>query len=74
MLITTDGSDYQPVTRTLTFQPNQDQMCFNIPILNDQLDEGTESFSVEIISVPSSGVVLGDPERSIISIMDDDGE
>ena len=74
MLITTDGSDYQPVTRTLTFQPNQNRMCFNIPILNDQLDEGTESFSVEIISVPSSGVVLGDPERSTISIIDDDGE
>ena len=69
-----DGSDYQRVNRTLTFQPNENQMCFEVPILNDELDEGTESFSVEIISVPSSGVVLGDPGRSIISITDNDGE
>ena len=74
ILPTTGGSDYQAVTRTLTFQPNENRMCFNVPIMNDGLDEGTESFSAEIISVPSSGVVIGDPERSIISITDDDGE
>jgi hypothetical protein len=68
----TGGSDYQAVTRTLTFQPNENRMCFNVSIMNDGLDEGTESFSAEIISVPSSGVVIGDPERSIISITDDD--
>ena len=74
ILSTTGGSDYQAVTRTLTFQPNEDQMCFDVTILDDELDEGTESFSAEIISIPSSGVVIGDPESSIISITDDDGE
>ena len=49
-------------------------MCFDITILNDQLDEETESFLAEIISIPPSGVVLGDPERSTISIIDDDGK
>ena len=74
ILSTTGGSDYQAVTRTLTFQPNENQMCFDVAILDDDLDEGTESFSAEIISIPSSGVVRGDPESSIISITDDDGE
>ena len=45
-----------------------------VPIVNDQLDEGTESFSAEIISVPSGGVVIGDLRRSNISIIDDDGK
>lgn len=62
------------MTRTLTLQPNEDQLCFDVPILDDELDEGTESFSVEIISIPSSGFVLSDPETLIISITDDDGE
>lgn len=70
---TSDGSDYRRVTTTLTFQPNEDQECFDIPILADQLNEGTESFSAEITSVPSR-VVISSPERTIISIVDDDGE
>ena len=73
-IVTLDGSDYQRVNRTLIFQPNENQKCFEVPILNDELDEGTESFLVDIISVPPSGVVIGDPGRSIISITDDDGE
>lgn len=63
------------MSTTLTFRPNEDRKCFDIPILNDQLDEGTESFSAEILSVPTGmGVVIGTPGRTIISITDDDGE
>lgn len=71
----TDGSDYSQVDTTLTFTPSEDRKCFNITILNDQLREGTESFSVEILSVTSGmGVVIGNVGRANISIMDNDGE
>ena len=60
---------------TVTFQPNENRQCFDIEILNDQLDEGTESFSADILSVPSdSGVVITNPDSTIISIIDDDGK
>ena len=60
---------------TVTFQPNENRQCFDIEILNDQLDEGTESFSADILSVPSdSGVVITNPDSTIISITDDDGK
>ena len=71
----TDGSDYREESTTVTFEPNENRKCFEIEILNDQLDEGTESFSVEIVSVPSdSGTIIASPDTTIISIEDDDGK
>ena len=71
----TGGSDYRRETTTVTFQPNENRRCFEIEILNDQLDEGTESFSADIVSVPTdSGVVIANPNRTMISIIDDDGK
>ena len=62
-------------TTTVTFGPNENRRCFEIEILNDQLDEGTESFSADIVSVPlDSGVVIGSPDSTIITITDDDGK
>lgn len=60
----------------LTFRPSEDRRCFNITILNDQVREGTELFSVEILSVTSGmGVVIDNiAGRANISIMDNDGK
>lgn len=60
----------------LTFRPSEDRRCFNITILNDQEREGTELFSVEILSVTSGmGVVIDNiAGRANISIMDNDGK
>ena len=72
---TVDGSDYRGVIRTVTFGPNENRECFNVPILNDQLDEGTELFSAEISSVPSDrDVIVATPDSATISILDDDGK
>ena len=72
---TTDGRDYRREITTVTFEANVTRECFEIEILNDQLDEGTESFSAEIVSVSSdSEVVIGTPDQTTISIIDDDGK
>ena len=72
---TTDDMDYRGVTTTVIFESNKNRTCFDIQIINDQLDEETELFSVEILSVPSdSGVVISTPALATVSIIDDDGK
>ena len=44
---------------------------FTIPILNDALAEGAESFNVTL-SNPSAGIVLGTPSSATVTIADDD--
>ena len=57
----------------LSFQPNEDRVCFDVVILDDVLSEGVENFTARIISVPT-GVDIGNPETTFISITDDDSE
>ena len=42
-------------------------------ILDDQLSEGLENFVARITSVPS-GVDIGTPDTTVISIMDDESK
>lgn len=58
---------------TLVFNPDQERVCFDIPVLEDQMDEGTEDFMVEITNV-SPGVGTGRPRTTVISIIDSNGE
>jgi arylsulfatase A-like enzyme len=50
------GSDYTPVSQTLTFSPGQTRKTVNVPILADSLAEGSETFSV----------TLSDPANAIL--------
>lgn len=67
------GSDYRQVTTTLTFEPEDDRICFEVPVLTDQLDEGKEDFVAEITAVPD-GIVVFQPGVTTISILDVNGE
>ena len=58
---------------TLTFGPNDARLCFGVPILTDELDEGKEDFIVRLTSVPD-GVVTGQPEFTTVSILDANGK
>ena len=68
-----DYIDLHPELQILSFQPNEDRICFEVSILDDQLREGEENFTARIVSVPT-GVVIGNPETTIISITDDESK
>lgn len=60
--IATPGDDFQPVSGTLTFTPNQTALVFAVPIVNDVLPELNESLYVAITNatlVGESSVGLG---------------
>ena len=71
---TSAGSvDYTATTVDLTFGPGIDEACFDVPITDDQIVEGTEDFQIEITSndpnfQPSTNMT------TTINIIDDDSK
>ena len=68
----TAGSDYTPVSGTLTFAPGQVQQVFTVPITNDVQAEPSETVLL-MLSSPSQAV-LGSPSAASLTILDDDLE
>lgn len=66
----TAGSDYTSKTGTVTIPAGQTSVSLHIPILNDNLSEPTERFSLSLINV-DSGVLLF-PRTTNVSILDDE--
>ena len=71
LLYTIDPSDYISVNDSVTFEPQPDgqssPQCTDITIVNDELLEGDETFTVEIQN-PSQGV-LPDPMASSATVI-----
>ncbi|WP_152532045.1 Calx-beta domain-containing protein, partial [Leptolyngbya sp. Heron Island J] len=68
---TADADFSAPVTvGQVTFAPGATVATLSIPILNDSLDEGNESFVVELLN-PSVGI-LGATNSTLVTIVDDD--
>ncbi|HZN67208.1 MAG TPA: Calx-beta domain-containing protein [Tepidisphaeraceae bacterium] len=63
--------DYTPVTGTLLFADQQITASFTVPILDDTLAEGNESFNV-IISAPTGGAILGPNTTATVTILDNE--
>ena len=66
------GEDYRGTNGTLTFASGQTWQVIPIAILNDDLDEPSETFSVAL-SNPGGEAVLGDRVSQTATIVDDDG-
>ncbi|UPK09256.1 DUF4082 domain-containing protein [Bradyrhizobium sp. 155] len=73
----TAGSDFiQPTfngranTGQIVFAPGESTKSFTIPIVNDQLTEGNETFAIGLQN-PGSGS-LGAPRTVLVTIVDDD--
>ncbi|MEM7113263.1 MAG: Calx-beta domain-containing protein [Chloroflexota bacterium] len=64
------GSDYTIVTGTLTFAPGETLQSFDLPILDDALNEATET-AIVTLSNPVL-VNLGTPMTATVHIEDDD--
>ena len=64
------GVDFQAVTQSLTFTPDQYQMNVSIDITNDNITERSESFTARIIV----GEEMSIHDTVTITIDDDDGK
>ena len=75
----TAGLDYTPVSDTLQFDPGELEQEFVVPILQDVLDEGDETFLVElkwadnagIADASGTGTIVDDDEPVTVSIYDE---
>ena len=80
LFLCTAPDDYSTVSTTLTFRAGadgslpSDAVCVSVPIIDDQLAEGTESVIFNIASLDQSRIII-DPTRSqkILYIEDNDG-
>jgi uncharacterized delta-60 repeat protein len=68
---TTAGADYAPQGGTLTFPRYATYATITIPIHDDALAEGDESFEV-VLRNPTGGAVLGETPVTTITIRDND--
>jgi hypothetical protein len=65
----TAGADYTSTSGTLSFAAGQTTATFNVPILDDNLVEGNETFNVTL-SAPSAGGSLGATSAAVVTIND----
>ena len=66
----TAGIDYSEVSGTLTFGPGETTKSFIVPILNDSIDELSETINLTLSS--PSGFGLGGLTTSVVNIGDND--
>ncbi|MBE7502559.1 MAG: hypothetical protein HS113_20185 [Verrucomicrobiales bacterium] len=65
------GLDYTSTSGTVVFEAGEVLKSILVPILNDALPEGTETFRVTLTN-PSGGGVLGSPTVTTVTIQDTD--
>lgn len=69
----TAGADYTTESGTLTFasgSPNGATQTIAVPIINDTINEPTETFNINLTAV--QGATLGATAQTTVSILDDD--
>lgn len=67
------GSDYEAVSRTLTFRPDSRTVSVTVPLIDDDLNEGQEEFTLQLVLTDER---LGMPDvlrESTVRIFDDEG-
>jgi Domain of unknown function (DUF4394)/Calx-beta domain len=65
------GSDYLATVGTLIFAPADTSKQVTIPLLDDNLVEGLENFSV-VLSTPTGGAQLGTQSTATVNLFDDE--
>ncbi len=65
------GSDYGATSGTLTFGPGVTSQSFAVPLLDDNISEGTESVNLTL-SGPTGGGTLGSQSTAILLILDNE--
>jgi hypothetical protein len=65
------GRDFKAAAGTLTFGSGVTSATFNVPIINDTVDEPNETVKL-MLAAPTGGAALGLPNPAILTIVDDD--
>src|SRR5206468_3767801 len=63
------GSDYTLTSGTASFAAGVTTATFNVPILDDNIVEGNETFNLALSS-PSPGAALGAQATAVVTIVD----
>ena len=66
-----DGSDYRATNGTVNFPINTTNQTILVPIINDTIVEGAETFNFRIFN-PQGGVQLGTITNTVVTITDND--
>ena len=64
-------SDFSLLRSSVTFQPDQSRVCYQQPIVDDDIPEPIEFLNVTIVGNPD--IMIGNPGITQINILDDDG-
>lgn len=64
------GSDYMPITQTLTFAAGETSQVIVVGIIDDALDEENEGFTLSLTNPVNA--ILGTPGIASVTIQDDD--
>lgn len=67
-----EDDDYVPLERTLVFMPSITETCFNISIVDDEVHELAENFTVHLTS-PDPRIVVN-VKYFTVTILDEDSE
>lgn len=67
------GMDFNVVSETLQYQEGDRSAVFSIALLEDQEDEGNETFTLTLTN-PGGGALLGNPQTVTVTIADNDGD
>ena len=65
------------VTQRITIPASDTESFLNITIIDDNVQENTESFTVQIATIPgvtSPGVITATPNQTTVEITDNDGK
>jgi uncharacterized repeat protein (TIGR01451 family) len=66
----TAGSDYLPVSGTLTFNPGETNKIINVPVIGDLVPEADETLQVSLVNAQNAGINVA---QAIGTIFNDDG-
>ena len=69
--------DYDSGPYTVTFPAGMTSASFDIPIINDTIFEGNETFMLTIDPaslLTNVDVTVGSPDQATVTIVDDDGK
>lgn len=66
----TAGSDYTETSGTLTFAPGETIKSFTVPVIDDSLDENSETVNLTLSN--ATGFALGGKNTALLTILDND--
>ena len=72
-----EGEDYRGAQFSVFFPPGENNISFNVSIINDDVIELDERFALDL-EIPEAAaalrVVRGSPDTATVNILDDDSE